>query len=98
MGLEFIVAQIKNPNKLERDNLEREILGITTVHGMGGDHTVHPYPTSYQNPKQTKLVRVFGTGGFAPYRLPEPIYRHKKGSDFFYLAKNKNKRGKIILL
>jgi hypothetical protein len=36
---------------------------------------------SCQNSEQTKLVREFGTGGFAPYRLSVPIYRHKKGGE-----------------
>jgi hypothetical protein len=75
-------------------NLKKEILGSTTVRGTGADHNVCPYPTSYQNSNQTKSVRGFGTGGFATYRLPVLIYRHKNGGKNVFLRtiKNENER------
>jgi hypothetical protein len=84
VGLEFMVAQKKNPNKSERYKLEKEILGSTEVCGTGAYRTIRPYPTSCQNSGQTKSVRDFGTGGFAPYRLPVLIYRHTKGGVKFF--------------
>jgi hypothetical protein len=72
MGLEFMVPQKMNPKKLERYKLKKEILGSTVVLGTGADRNVRPYPTSYQKSKQTKSVREFCTGGFAPYRPPVP--------------------------
>jgi hypothetical protein len=76
-------AQKKNPNNIERYRLKKEIVGSTTVIGTVPDRTIRPNPTSCQKLGQIKSVREFGMGRFAPYRLVVPIYRQKRGGNFF---------------
>jgi hypothetical protein len=81
---------------------KKEFLGSTTVRGMGADRTVPPYPTSCQNPQQTKSVRVVGTGRYAPYRLPYQVTDIRRiGKKYFFKSceqTRKRKRKPIVTL
>jgi hypothetical protein len=97
VGLEYIVAQKKNPKTLERHKLEKEVLGSMAVCGTGADRTIRLYPTSCQNLKQTMLVRSFGMAGFAQYHLPYRFTGIRKAENSFFHLKIKieNEREKF---